>query len=388
MNRNHKHHHIDALDGVRGLAVLMVLCYHAGGGAQSTNPILHLIGIVNKLGWTGVTLFFVLSGFLITGILWDTREDPRHLRNFYARRSLRIFPLYYAALLLTLLGALQLHVFLAWARDLWVYLLYMQNIPPFDLHPAPLPSMLQVGHFWSLAVEEQFYLLWPFLLLRMKSLRTAEYLCLGVFIASTLCKIPYGLLSTYPTPASDALWANAGSLAIGGYLAISYRREGWARIQTVAPYILLISFCAYFMERFSSASNRVHTITDLPILSVFWASLIVIALRPGIVQRAFQIKALRWTGKISYGIYVYHVLLQVYFEQFTVWLHPGWGYQAHHGVRFVVTVVFTFAISWLSFRYFESPISQLKRRFRSGSADISSNHDPTEVLPAESILPA
>src|SRR5579862_4256705 len=97
--------HFPALDGLRGVAILTVFLLHYGGGAQSSNPLLSAAGELIKAGWSGVTLFFVLSGFLISGILWDARHTQGWWRNFYMRRTLRIFPLYYGALLLVLLTA-------------------------------------------------------------------------------------------------------------------------------------------------------------------------------------------------------------------------------------------------------------------------------------------
>ncbi len=153
--------HIPALDGIRGLAVLLVIFYHTGGGAHSSNAVLRAIASVNKYGWTGVTLFFVLSGFLITGILWDTRDDPHHLKNFMraghsesSRSTTSPWPWFFSAPSLTA----RFHECL---RRIFVYVFYLQNVDAFGLHPHPLPSTLVTVHFWSLAVEEQFYLLWP-----------------------------------------------------------------------------------------------------------------------------------------------------------------------------------------------------------------------------------
>ena len=107
MTTSPSHTHIPALDGLRGFAVLIVFIYHYGyaGGAQTSNPFLRLIGTCNTAGWCGVPLFFLLSGFLISGILWDDRDHPNWWRRFYLRRTLRIFPLYYASLILVLLSA-------------------------------------------------------------------------------------------------------------------------------------------------------------------------------------------------------------------------------------------------------------------------------------------
>src|SRR5437868_4964541 len=126
-----------ALDGLRGIAIVLVLMHQFD---LITSP--HAIDVAFDAGWIGVQLFFVLSGFLITGGLLDTRDQHGYFRGFFVRRVLRIFPLYYAALVATLIAG---------NTSIWLWT-YLSNFRP---HPA-LP------HFWSLAVEEQFYLVWPF----------------------------------------------------------------------------------------------------------------------------------------------------------------------------------------------------------------------------------
>jgi peptidoglycan/LPS O-acetylase OafA/YrhL len=178
--------HIPALDGVRGLAILIVFLYHYGGGAQSPNLVLRVLGTCDHAGWCGVTLFFLLSGFLISGILWDSNAQPGWWTRFYWRRTLRIFPLYYAALLLVLISA----ALVGRGRDilahLWVYALYLQNMHQFSIRAVEADSPLLLSHFWSLAVEEQFYLLWPFLLIYTRTLPRARMLCLSVVALSAL----------------------------------------------------------------------------------------------------------------------------------------------------------------------------------------------------------
>ena len=148
--------HIPALDGVRGLAVLMVFVYHYGGGARSSNPLLRTVGETVKLGWSGVTLFFVLSGFLITGILWRSREEERWWRTFYIRRILRIFPLYYFTLLIVFVSGLVFHRVYLLGTPLMVYAFYLQGLLTRMNLGAVFPFTM--GHYWSLAVEEHFYL--------------------------------------------------------------------------------------------------------------------------------------------------------------------------------------------------------------------------------------
>lgn len=152
--------HVVALDGLRGLAVLFVILYHVNSTAWGTTFLDRIVRAPLKIGWAGVDLFFVLSGFLITGILLDTRESPNYFRSFYARRALRIFPLYYLVLTASLLITRftpALNYVLPIPHDRIFYFVYLNNWWPLlrDTWHANI-----IGHFWSLAVEEQFYLLW------------------------------------------------------------------------------------------------------------------------------------------------------------------------------------------------------------------------------------
>src|SRR5580700_1566023 len=148
---------IPQLDAVRGIAVLLVLLHNT-----DRYPSLRL-HFISDNGWMGVDLFFVLSGLLITGILLDTKQSEGYFRNFYARRCLRIWPLYYSVLLFMFVIVPTLHpseahtVFDARSSPWWAYPVFLQNC----LVPIPAMATAPLGVTWSLAVEEQFYLLWP-----------------------------------------------------------------------------------------------------------------------------------------------------------------------------------------------------------------------------------
>src|ERR1700739_147791 len=116
---------IKSLDGLRGIAIALVICYHLGGGAQSQLLIVRSVGTINKFGWTGVTLFFVLSGFLITGILWDGMPQKGWWTDFLRRRALRIFPLYYASLVIVVITGAVSGEFRRTLLHLWPYALYL-----------------------------------------------------------------------------------------------------------------------------------------------------------------------------------------------------------------------------------------------------------------------
>ena len=188
--------HIKPLDGLRGIAILLVMWFHFAWPAKAQGLITRLYVSVAALGWVGVDLFFVLSGFLITGILLDSKRGAGYFRNFYARRVLRIFPLYYAVLLVTLviLPLIVPYDTPALKRLLegqgWLWL-YSTNISVAVEHGNWIASAdwLRMGALWSLAVEEHFYLVWPllvFFLSRRALLRTSIAMIVLVPILRTV----------------------------------------------------------------------------------------------------------------------------------------------------------------------------------------------------------
>jgi peptidoglycan/LPS O-acetylase OafA/YrhL len=308
-----------ALDGIRGFAVLVVLIHNVSYIADPDRSLLlRLVTTVTATGWVGVQLFFVLSGFLITGILLDTAQSPDYFRSFYVRRTLRIFPLYYAVLALAFLvmpGILGL----AWwseqvtRNQLW-YWLYLSNwTGPFK------HSVEGLSHFWSLAVEEQFYLLWPLtvLLAGRGRLRT---ICLGLFAGALLCRIGLRAAGLPAATAYEFTIARCDALAIGGLLALALRDgtlESWPVVRPgLARWLAAAGLLALALLRRGFTSNDVwvQTIgqTLLAIVCVQWVAFCVMPGGEGrLLVRAAEHPWLRWLGRYSYAIYVFHFPLHM-----------------------------------------------------------------------------
>lgn len=264
-------------------------------------------------GWVGVDLFFVLSGFLITGILYRSRNEPGYFRNFYARRSLRIFPLYYAALAVTFL---LLPVFLSGSRILnelradqgW-YWAYLSNVRVAE---EGFPASLTIGHFWSLAIEEQFYLVWPlvvFLLPRRQLLAVALAMIAGALVLRS------GLILYGHTTAAYVLApARMDGLALGAALAIlGHHPKGLERLGRLVLPVLGVTaslLAGIFVLRHGLfPHDAVVQTAGYTLLSCFFGAVLAAAVRavPGTpLNRALTARPLLFFGKYSYGIYVFH----------------------------------------------------------------------------------
>ena len=362
-----KQSHIPALDGLRGLAVLMVFVYHYGGGMQSSVRAVRVFGAINKGGWCGVTLFFLLSGFLITGILWDSKGEPHWWRNFYARRTLRIFPLYYGTLVLVMVAAAAVGAFYQAASKIWIPALFLQNFPYLIDQVDHLGSPLSLFHFWSLAVEEQFYLFWPLLLLWQKSLRSGRRLCVAIFAISFVFRILMVKLNPDWQQYVEFILSRGGELAVGCWLALCYRDSDWSRLERFAPYAAVVGLAGFLLSGIAGGTFELFSplmaMAGLPCVTVFFAAVLVLSLRPGVVQRFASWGWLRWTGRISYGIYVFHML---FVAQFSWIARRLFGEQNHMRLaagEFVIAAAGTLLAAWLSFHFFETPFLRMKRRF-------------------------
>ena len=360
--------HLPALDGIRGLAVLIVVGYHIGGGAQSSNIIVKSVGLLLKAGWSGVSLFFVLSGFLISGILWDTKGTAGWLRNFYVRRTLRIFPLYYGALLLVVIAAFATHQALYCLSRIWVFALYLQNIPALRRFVSVYGSPLPLGHFWSLAVEEQFYLLWPFLLSRMKTLRGAKYLCLATIAVSFCFRWFIRGRQELPPAYEGFLLTRAGELAAGAFLAMCFRDGSWKTVDRFAPTAAVLSLTGFTAAGWVGGGfvfqGEAIVVYGILCLTIFWSSVLVLSLRPrGWLNRVMRTGWLRGVGNISYGIYIFHVLFYPWYWRITNTILPLGSQIQRLALNSVVVVFISFTVAWLSFRFYEMPFLRLRKRF-------------------------
>ncbi|HEX4319981.1 MAG TPA: acyltransferase [Acidobacteriaceae bacterium] len=361
--------HIPALDGVRGIAALSVVLFHYGGGTQSSFAPLHLMGVVLHFGWLGVSLFFALSGFLISGILWDGYHKPGWWKRFYIRRSLRIFPLYYlaiaiAAVVYLCIGIPASHLII----DLWSYVLYLRDLPYFVGQLPPQPVRVELIHFWSLAVEEQFYLIWPFLLALFAGKRLGAKRMILILWVLSLAFRAAAVAMHSPEWGSYFLFGRAGELLAGAYLALSIRGSAEERVRLFQrlPYVfgvglaILIVLGILFPD--GDSSSGWWCIAGLALSSIVFASMIGLVLRKGILQSFFDLPVLRWLGKISYGVYVYHLFLHWEFLWITDHIAPGLDRNARLALLFVVAMTGTLAAASLSFYTYERAFLKLKDR--------------------------
>lgn len=384
--------HIPALDGLRGMAIVMVLVCHFLPYRDQPNSLLgRLFFFLGRCGWSGVDLFFVLSGFLITGILLDAKGSRRYFRNFYARRTLRIFPLYYLVLAIVFLvvpwvykGAFA-EAALADIRkqQLWVWLygtnLYMAWHKDMSFFYA---GWLNLNPFWSLAVEEHFYLVWPAVVYfcRRAHLR---WVCIGCVLGSLM------LRALMIWKGGDEVWASiyvftpcrADALAAGGLLAILLREDSnWVR-----PALPRAKWAALALGSVWVSSLWLNPERDdlwsltlgYSLATGFFVALLSAVLESSNenwLRKPFEHAALRGLGKYSYGIYVYHVVLATSFDRlfgvdqltrmFRARLHFG---RAGYGVAVLSFIVLasaaSFVIAFASWHLFEKRFLRLKRYF-------------------------
>jgi peptidoglycan/LPS O-acetylase OafA/YrhL len=342
----------------------------------NTEGILRPIGAFLRFGATGVDLFFVLSGFLITGILYDSLEDTGYFRKFYARRALRIFPLYYGILFVCF--ALTPWLGTHWKSMKWLYILYLQNTDIAGPHELfSVSTGVSLTHFWSLAVEEQFYLVWPMLvflirgrgnLLRLCFALSGVALCLRLFL--TLHNVRYAVINGHTLCRMD-------SLLIGGALALLMRstyRDSILQWAKAAFFLVVVVATALALSRsmFAEQSQRIVVFDALSLslhytlMAVGSAALIAWCFQPSsIPRRIFENRSLCFFGKYSYGLYVLHfVALGFLIRTFRGWIRiviPSKGVEvAGAGIlAFVVAVVAAYA----SYNLYEKRFLRLKQYF-------------------------
>jgi peptidoglycan/LPS O-acetylase OafA/YrhL len=367
--------HIVSLDGYRGVAFLLVFLRHYTLTRHSHAPIFLAIMHVGAAGWAGVDLFFVLSGFLITGILLDTRTDPHYFRNFIVRRALRIFPLYYAVLFAILALTPLLH--LQWHRGHILYFFYLGNVAA-NINPSleavyPYFSLL---HLWSLSLEEQFYVLWPLAIYLAATPRRVVRLCLGLSVFALCVRI--ALLHWLPEGrgiewSSAELPARMDGLLYGAIVAVLVRRFSIERLVPPARWLLGVAavlLAVMFLGVGGSFNNVVTSLVGYPLLALFFSSLLVLALEPkSRFARFGRLSPLRLLGRYSYGLYIYHLIAGFALGYLLVWLQQRTHSIVVGGVLFTFAVFFGSLIAAVaSYELYERHFLRLKRYFPYGNA--------------------
>ncbi len=375
--------HIPALDGIRGLAILLVLFHHLFWSNSNTGSrFFNFVNIVRGSSFVGVNLFFALSGFLITGILIDTLHVSHFFKTFYARRVLRIFPLYYGVLLLLLLFTKPLH--LLWNGWQYFFLTYTSNLVLWSRPPLILPHF-NINHFWSLQVEEQFYLVWPFVVYRVRKLKTLIRIIIITCIVVLLIRV--GLVTARPylhniyLPYSPT-FSCVDNLLFGCCLCALLRTSTRNQVLKLAPWIFagcaLILLCSAIVNNGLDWEKSFFIPTlGFSLIGIASASLIAMTLRGGsYTEHFFKNKVLRFFGKYSYGLYVYHYSLS---ESLTTPIRifiDGHFHSKALGVLVaaIVITLLSILVALLSYHLFESRFLKLKKYFSYNKRATVVNH--------------
>jgi peptidoglycan/LPS O-acetylase OafA/YrhL len=365
--------HVPLLDGVRGLAVLLLLAHQLVLDVlpdQGVPPAARLLERLMQPGWIGVQLFFVLSGFLITGVLLDAKGRAGYFRAFYGRRVLRIFPLYYL-LLVTLAFILPrfgtvpapLRADAGAMKLAWVYLSnWTEDVPGV------------IGHCWSLALEEQFYLLWPFVVAAL-SPRALPRFCVLLAVVALGFRIGVRAFGLPPEIAYQNTLARMDALALGAAAAALLRDP--PSVSRLAPRLRPALIVATIGLAATAASGlaRIGLVTQVAgysLLAIVFTLLIAVgvieqAAGGGRLSGALSSRPLRLFGKYSYAIYIFHLPVHTFVSKVMLadWLaYRGAGrYVAVQIGYALVMTALLLGLAVLSYHLFERHFLRLKRYF-------------------------
>jgi len=362
LHRQDINHNMPFLDGVRGLAILLV----ASGHFFTTIYIF-------KISWIGLNLFFVLSGYLITRSLFQLSQQSTagYFRNFYGRRILRIFPLYYGVLifffLLLPLISQRIHFYYEGLDSIQsCYWLYVSN---WNMITNGMPHQPIFFHFWSLAVEEQFYLLWPVLFLLFKSSKR-KYILISVLLALSV----FNRISTdVALHAYLSSFTAAEPLLLGCLVSILQQDGILHKISKQLTWLSGVSvvfLCIVFLK-----DSDLH-ITNVWLMKYGYSAINIIivslmaALLTGVQGRIqlrsfFSMQWLRWLGKYSYSIYVFHwiILQTIVFKLEGILLANSWNESLAYLLSRIAGIALTLFVSYYSYNYFEARFLSLKTFF-------------------------
>jgi peptidoglycan/LPS O-acetylase OafA/YrhL len=389
--------HMPGLDGLRGCMLLLVLTAHfyfLTHGA--TQPVDRFIFHFRESGWFALDVFFVMSGFLITGILLDSKSRPQFFRNFYVRRFLRIFPIYYAALVAIFIVLPRLNIIdpsgvgdLVRAQK-W-YWSYLTNFLVATTREPPNSVVAYTRHLWSLAVEEQYYLVWP-LVVYCCSRRRLVQICLALVAAALLFRCTGVALGMHPRALYVLTFSRMDSLATGSLVAVLVRQPGWLTtlrrwswpaVGTVAAMGAVVIAVTGELSAFRPGMQSV----GYTVVAIGAAGLVIIAATADSgtgLGRFLSHPIMTQLGTYSYATYVTHtfvyLIIQRAFPGLTrLPLVGGYGWPASL-VQLAVLMAASISVGLLSWHLFEKHFLKLKRFFAYAGRPVSAAGLPVPGL--------
>lgn len=352
------------LDGLRGIAVLFVVCFHYLNNAyaridiRSLNKTEVLLKKITYWGWTGVDLFFILSGFLIASILLKNRSSPNYFRTFYIRRMARIVPAYFLLLFLFILARQQFEhtgsKLFANPLDIGWYFAFLQN---FQMSIKGSFGAYGIAPTWSLAVEEQFYLIIPLIVYFFSRRHVLVFCLLCMILAPVYRSYSDNWYRTY-----THIFSRIDAPCYGVLLALFYKNDEWITLVKKYAWLLLLSvlFALYaFLGLKVKALN--HSFISLIYLAL---TFYVLRLRQGNWgYRLLAAPFLQTMGKYSYFIYLYHILVNsLLFLLLSDFANPSLAGLQGYAVT-LLSFMTTWFLAYLSFRFIEGRMIGWSHRF-------------------------
>lgn len=365
---------VPSLEGVRGYAFLIVFLAH----------FLNIVGYENHKWWSYpeflfgqvdplvLPVFFVLSGFLICGILIDTREREGYFRVFYIRRTLRVFPLYY----LTLLGTALICTMkgLSLTSRFWIHFLYIHNLfPSIASNLNTVPTMV-ISHLWSMGVEEQFYMVWPLIVWLCPNRRILLRVTIALIVVCVALRFAFPWL--HLTPRFIYFWTptRVDAILIGAVLVMIRKEKIYRWFETIAKFVAIGGVIAIALigseKQATVLGSPIHAATLISLWNLIAAGIVVAAMREeSTLCRACSMKGIRWLGARSYGLYLFHLIILIWFlHSFALRLARFMPLKCALVAAAACALSLTIVVAALCYRFIEEPAMNLKKVIRYGGA--------------------
>jgi peptidoglycan/LPS O-acetylase OafA/YrhL len=369
-----KRRYLPCLEGIRGYGFLLVFCGHyilANRLAHPGTIRLKLLTAVSSLGLFAVPAFFVLSGYLIGGILYHTRNREGYFKVFYVRRILRVFPVFYLTLLAIAGFSAVKHIPLD--GHFWSHFLYIQNL---ELGMADRGvGRLAMTHFWSLAVEEQFYLIWPLVVWRFRDARQLIGISAATILLCCLIRFSAPLLGISVRDLSFFTLTRVDAVLLGVLLSLTIETD---LVRSIKPYakwaalLGIVSMATLGVLKGETWAMSTYTgkETWITLANFSGVAILMAVLEEGsVLNRICSQKWICMFGALSYSLYVFHAVYQQFFTvDVTNYLcrYMRISYATLFAAALALSV--TFALSLLSMKFLEMPLVSLKKHIRYGNA--------------------